>query len=72
MKQFEDLVRKFEARGRHRFYRCLLHTVNHSGFRGLIIHAIKEEVAEALNSNVGEIVEALNSNVCRGVSRGSQ
>ena len=52
IKQFEDLVRKFEARGRHRFYLTLFHTVSLSGFRGLVVRAIKNEVAAELDGKV--------------------
>ena len=47
------MVKKFEEKGRHRFYRNLLHSTNHSGIRGLLIHAVKDEVDTALKVSVG-------------------
>ena len=54
LKHFEGLIRKFDASGRHKFYQRLLRTASHSGVRGVLVHSVKEEVAEALDSKVSK------------------
>ena len=51
VKLFEQMMSRFEARGRHRYYRLLLHNISHSGVRGLLVHTVKNEVDNASKVN---------------------
>lgn len=48
MRLFQQLLAKFVERGRHNFYRLLFHQVSHSGVKGLLVQAVKNEVDSAL------------------------
>ncbi len=47
-----QLINCFTDSGRHRMYRSLFHMVGHSGVLGLLTHSVKEEVDQALRSEV--------------------
>lgn len=48
VRTFQSLLTKFEERGRHRLYLKLFHHLDHSGVKGLLTHAVKDEVDSAL------------------------
>lgn len=39
---------KFTEGGRYRYYHSLFHRITHPGVKGLLIHAVKDEVNQAL------------------------
>lgn len=48
VKLFQGLLAKFDESGRYRYYRSLFCQVSHSGVKGLLVHAVKNEVDDAL------------------------